>query len=339
MQIGHAVLTLLILAIGCCKAFPQVTQSTGKPAGQAAAAEDAAGSSAKPLRVVFLAGRPSHGYGAHEHYAGCRLLAQRLTEAMPEIEVVVYRHEWPEEIEALENCHAIVMYCDGGGGHPVNQHLELVDRLAKKGVGIVCLHYGVEVPKGPSGEKFLEWIGGYFETDWSVNPHWVARFESLPDHPVTRGVRPFAIEDEWYYHMRFRPEMQGVTPILSAHPDNTTLERPDGPHSGNPHVRQAVANGEIQHVAWVSENANGGRGFGFTGGHDHWNWGNPDFRKVVLNAIVWTAGGEVPPGGVDAQRPATLEELKENQDYEAPDDYDFQRAAERMGNTPTEDKQ
>ena len=24
-----------------------------------------------------------------------------------------------------------------------------------KGVGIVCLHYGVEVPKGPSGDAFL----------------------------------------------------------------------------------------------------------------------------------------------------------------------------------------
>ena len=42
----------------------------------------------------------------------------------------------------------------------------------------------------------------------------------------------------------------------------------------------------------------GGRGFGFTGGHNHWNWGDDNLRKVVLNAIVWIAHGEVPTMGV-----------------------------------------
>jgi len=26
-----------------------------------------------------------------------------------------------------------------------------------------------------------------------------------------------------------------------------------------------------------------------SGGHVHWNWGNNQFRKLILNAIVWTA--------------------------------------------------
>jgi len=39
-------------------------------------------------------------------------------------------------------------------------HLDEVDALAKKGVGIVCIHYGVEVEKGKPGDKFLDWIGG-----------------------------------------------------------------------------------------------------------------------------------------------------------------------------------
>ncbi|MEI6196189.1 MAG: hypothetical protein WCS42_17855, partial [Verrucomicrobiota bacterium] len=42
----------------------------------------------------------------------------------------------------------------------------------------------------------------------------------------------------------------------------------------------------------------GGRGFGFTGGHFHRNWGNEDFRRVVLNGILWVAKVEVPPDGV-----------------------------------------
>lgn len=32
----------------------------------------------------------------------------------------------------------------------------------KRGVGLVCLHFATEVPKGPGGDKFLEWIGGHF---------------------------------------------------------------------------------------------------------------------------------------------------------------------------------
>jgi type 1 glutamine amidotransferase len=173
-------------------------------------------------RVVFLAGPPSHGYGAHEHHAGCVLLAKHLEQAMPNFEVKVYKHEWPADPKAFEGADCVVMYSDGGGGHPVMSHLKEIDALADKGVGIVCLHYAVEIPKGEPGDKFLKWIGGYFETDWSVNPHWVAKFEKLPEHPVSRGVKPFEIEDEWYYHMRFRPEMKGVTPILSAIPPAST---------------------------------------------------------------------------------------------------------------------
>jgi len=41
--------------------------------------------------------------------------------------------------------------------------------------------------------------------NWSVNPHWTAKYEKFPDHPISRGVKPFEINDEWYYHMRFRP--------------------------------------------------------------------------------------------------------------------------------------
>ena len=218
---------------------------------------------------------PSHDYGSHEHFAGCTLLAKNLQQAMPNFETVVIRTQWPPA-EAFQDVDAVVMYCDGGGGHPVNQHLAEIDALADQGVGVVCIHYGVEVPKGPAGEKFLKWIGGYFETDWSVNPHWKADFQELPQHDITRGVKPFAIQDEWYYHMRFRPEMQGVTPILTAVPPASTLERPDGPHSGNPHVRAKA--GQPQHVAWAAERDGGGRGFGFTGGHFHWNWGDPNFR-------------------------------------------------------------
>jgi hypothetical protein len=279
--------------------------------------------------IAFMAGRRSHGYGSHEHYAGCMILAAALRKAMPGYEVHVFRDGWPEDANAFGGIDALVMYSDGGNGHPVNQHLGQVDALVKDGVGVACMHYAVEVPKGDSRTKFLDWIGGYFETDWSVNPHWTAKYEKFPKHPITRGVLPFEIHDEWYYHMRFRKDMAHVTPILSAIPPQATLAHPDGARSGNPHVRAAVAKGEVQHMAWASENESGSRGFGFTGGHFHWNWGDPNFRKLVLNAIVWVAQGEVPKSGVEDPA-VTLEQLEKNQDYNVPDNFNREAIRERL---------
>ena len=128
--------------------------------------------------------------------------------------------------------------------------------------------------------------------------------------------------------MRFRDEMQGITPILSAIPPESTLSRPDGPHSGNPHVRAKA--GQPQHVAWATEREDGGRGFGFTGGHWHWNWGDDNFRRIMLNAIVWTAKLEVPEGGVPVES-VNLAALKENQDYKEPANFDDEKVKKVHG--------
>jgi len=288
----------------------------------AAKSDDAQKQQGDKKKIVLIAGRRSHGYGSHEHNAGCLLLAKCLEQNVPNLETVVYRNGWPKEEGALEGADAIVIFCDGGGGHVVNPHLQEVDKLMKQGVGLACLHYGVEVPKGKQGDCVKDWIGGYFETHWSVNPHWTAEFEDFPKHPITRGVKPFVMNDEWYYHMRFVDDMKGVTPILTAVPPDSTRQRRDGPHSGNPTVR--ARKGMAEHVAWARVRPDGGRGFGFTGGHWHWSWACDSFRRVVLNAIVWIAGIEVPEGGVPSKTPS-FEELEANQDYPQPKNFDRQR--------------
>ncbi|MFN0053083.1 MAG: family 16 glycoside hydrolase [Planctomycetales bacterium] len=262
-------------------------------------------------KIVLVAGRQSHGAGDHEFSAGVQLLKKCL-DKVPGVLAVQYFNGWPKDPSAYDNADAILYYMDGGDGHPVIQenHLLQINKLARQGVGIGCVHYAVEVPKDRGGPELLDWIGGYFEAHWSVNPHWNAKFERLPEHPITRGVKPFEINDEWYYHMRFRENMEHVTPILTAIPPASTLERPDGPHSGNPHVRKKA--GQPQHVAWAVERDDGGRGFGFTGGHAHRNWGDDNFRKVVLNALLWIAKVDVPDQGVAST--VTAEELKENLD-------------------------
>ena len=244
-------------------------------------------------RVAFLAGPDSHGPWAHEHHDGSVLLAKALQARWPAIETVLVSGGWPEDESVFEDIDALVIYCDGGEGHLINEHLGTFRRLVDEGVGVAALHYAVEVPRdSPSAALMLRAIGGYFETDWSVNPHWEARFPTLPEHPVTRGIAPFAVDDEWYFNMRFQPGGQGVAPLLVAIPPEHTMDRDNGPHSGNDAVRDMVAQQLPQTVAWAYEREGGGRGFGFTGGHYHANWQIDGARNLVVNAIGWLAGFE-----------------------------------------------
>ncbi len=300
----------------------------------------------KPF-ALFIAGRPSHGPGEHEHNAGVQLLAKSLGQGAPNVVTqVTLGGEWPSA-EALAQADTIVIYSDGGGGHVALQGDRLADlaREVKRGAGLICLHYAVEpayekvgwpepqigpdgkplkqaIPpeRGSSGKgakEFLEWLGGYFEQYWSVNPHWTANFKELPKHPISRGVNPFSTNDEWYYHMRFKRGMQGVTPILSDLPPPETMNRGEGPHAGNPDVkREVLEEKKPQHVAWAVERPDGGRGFGFTGGHFHKGWANDDQRKLVLNAILWTAKVDVPEKGVESK--LTPEDLTVNLDPKQP---------------------
>ena len=268
--------------------------------------------------ILFLAGKPSHGPGEHEHNAGVKLLAKCLYQGAPEVVTKVHLNaDWPNADE-LAQADTIVFYADGGAGHFLlkDDHLEQVAKEMKRGCGIVCLHYAVEFPADKGGPEMLEWMGGYFEANWSVNPHWEANYKELPKHPISNGVKPFATNDEWYFHMRFNDKDGKLTHILNDVPPDKTVSRKDGPHEGNPTVRAEVAAKRPQTMAWTYERPNGGRGFGFTGGHFHKNWGNDDQRKLVLNAILWTAKVEVPANGVDSQ--VTEQDLSENLDDKPP---------------------
>ena len=264
-------------------------------------------------KLVMVAGKPSHPPGQHEHRAGVMLLEQCLDAAGLPLVTAVYTGGWPADSTAFDNADAIFFFADGGGNHPVVQsnRLAQIDALAKRGVGVACLHYAVEVPKEKGGPEFLSWLGGYFEPHWSVNPHWkLAQTELAEGHPITRGVKPFETQDEWYYHMRFPESAEGLTPILSAVPPDSTRERPDGPHSNNPTVRAGKGSREV--LAWAYERPDGGRGFGCTGAHFHKNWENDDFRRLMLNALVWTSGLDVPSAGVASS--VTPEQLAANLD-------------------------
>ena len=265
------------------------------------------GSVSQNKKVVFISGKPSHGWMKHEHRAGNMILAKRLNESGLPIEAVVLEDiGYPKDESVLEDASTIVIFCTGHGGHVLNPKLKEFDALMKKGIGVIMIHWATEAVSGAPGDKFLEWMGGFCDLNWSVNPHWKPNFKPRK-HPIWNGVQPFSVDDEWYYHMRFVEDRTGLTPILTDVPPMETLKRPDGMRSGNPSVRKAVANGESQHVAWAYERPQGGRGFGFTGGHNHVSWQDDNYRKIMLNAILWTAGMEVPENGVDSLSPDDAE--------------------------------
>ena len=140
----------------------------------------------KKSRIVMVAGSASHGGGSHEHPAGCALFANLLNKNVEGVEAVVSQG-WPEDPETFADTDAIIVYSDGGAGHLSIPHFQQISELMEQGVGLAMLHYAVEVPKGEPGDRFLGWIGGYFETHLSVNPHWTATFTGFPEHPITRG--------------------------------------------------------------------------------------------------------------------------------------------------------
>jgi len=312
---GAGIDYLLLEAVDAKGAALAPAAPVSKPVAPAAKPEAARPPAAKRKHIDMVAGKPSHGPGAHEHNAGVLLLSKCLREGVgAQVEMRLHLNGgWPAQ-EELDRADTLVVYADGFNGHPILQenHLEQVRAMMKRGCGLVCLHWATEVPQDRGGDEFLEWLGGYCDPSWSVNPHWTADFSEFPTHPISRGVRPFSTTDEWYFHMRFLEGMRGVTSLLSAVPPESTMSRPDGMRSGNPTVRKAVADKLPQSVAWAVERGDGGRGFGFTGGHFHSGWGNNDQRKLMLNAILWTAKGEVPAEGVAST--VTPEDLTVNLD-------------------------
>lgn len=247
--------------------------------------------------LLLIAGPNSHGPGEHRHEEGMKLFASELA-AVNGLKVTVVTGGWPEDASLIQKADAIVIYADGLGGHPAIQkeRLALLDKRISSGMGLGMIHFAVHVPVGEGSDEFKQWIGGHYESDYSCNPMWIADYTKLPGHPITRGVEPFKQHDEWYFNMRFRENMEGITPILVAKPSDETRDgpyvHPRGPY---PHIQANKGREEV--MMWAVERKDGGRGFGFTGGHFHKGWDAVPMRRIILNAMIWVSGMDVPEAG------------------------------------------
>lgn len=235
---------------------------------------------AAETKIVLIAGTPSHPPGMHEYNAGMLLLAKCLRQNG--VNAIALKNGWPADESVLEGSAAIAIFSDGGAKHPALPHLDTLAKLMARGTGFAGIHYAVEVPVDRGGPEFLNWLGGYYETGYSKNPvNEVEVTQASPLHPISHGWTTYQLKDEWYYKIRFRPTDARVTPIL------TTMLPKDAP--------------QRETLAWVTERADGGRSFGFTGAHFHVNWGKLESRRLVVNALLWIAKVPVPADGAKCE--------------------------------------
>lgn len=259
-------------------------------------------------KIVLIAGDAGTGHpaGDHEHFAGCALF-YRMLKQNPGVAPVMVQNGWPTNPETLKNAKCVVFYMDGGGKQTTIAHAAEIDKLAAAGVGIVHVHQCIDYPDA-DGAKAISWLGGAYQKKTGARAHWDETFElkDLPEHPITRGVKPFKLINEGYItKLTFVPGMKGITPILRCkNPKAKADEKlPEG--------------GDI--FAFAYNRPDGGRSFVNTGGHGHKNWGEEGFRKLQINAILWAAKVEVPDHGAKVDLdPADLMQNMEKKPAKAP---------------------
>lgn len=258
--------------------------------------EQSPSNSRSSTQVLIFVGPSDHPAGTHEVAAGARLLQYALSHctAAEPIEALI-ADEWPDEA-VLRQFDCFVFTGDRfplAEAEDSQTKLDSMQRQIDRGCGIVCYHYATGLTAGQVTEDgdhpLLRWLGGYFAT---ACPHHksIARIFpaatielTQPAHPTARGVQEFTLHDEPYIENYFGPNGLQLPTVAVA----TSQLPPEKP--------------KTQTVAWAVERADGGRGFGVVMPHFYRNWGDEQLRKLIVNAVVWCGGQDVPEGGIESE--------------------------------------
>jgi type 1 glutamine amidotransferase len=229
----------------------------------------------EPTKILLVHTPLDHPWASHMYEQECKLLAHCL-EQTKDVKAVVVR-DWPDE-KQLDGARSIVFYSRPAGDivfHP--EHRDQFQRLMKAGVGFAAIHWATGAEK-ELGEQYVDLLGGWFNfahAGLKVDQQMLTQVDS--NHPISRGWKPYSLRDEIYLNLKFS---ELAKPVLTVKVDD-----------------------KVQVVAWVLErpNSQGGRSFGTTLGHFHENFAIPDFRRAIVNGILWSAHVEVPQKGAPVE--------------------------------------
>jgi type 1 glutamine amidotransferase len=224
-------------------------------------------------KILFIGKDPDHPHGSHMYMHTCGVLA-KCAELTPGVEAVV-SNGWPKEARTLDAVKAIVLYASPGAEFLLEgPQRGQVDELMKKGVGLVTIHWASSVKKDDYerlGPLWLSYLGGTWISNVGLSGGKSPLKQLIPGHPICRGWKEYEIDDEYYLD----PVLKGAKPFLQVR------DRKD---------KEVI-------VGWVFERPDGGRSFGTTLGHPYSNFQIEAFRRMIVNAILWTARVDVPDGG------------------------------------------
>ena len=250
-------------------------------------------------KVVLIGGKKSHGKGEHDFPNGIPLIAAWLkaSPAFASTDVLAYTTGWPADLAALDGASAIVLYFDGVGEKPVPlldpERIKHMQKLVDAGTGLITIHQASTVPPGNTTIPLLDWLGAKRNGMYDRTTERVTISPVSQDHPISFGVGEFTVKDEFYPTLLFAE--RNVTPILrgavTPKYGNKARQASDPPQKGE-HV-----------LAWAYERPNGGRSFGYTGGHYLKSLDDPAVRKMIINAIAWTSHINVPATGIYTPEP------------------------------------
>lgn len=256
----------------------------------------------RPKKMVLIAGKKSHGpegNGIHDYPWSVKLLKVMLdnSNVAEKVKVEYHLDGFPKETATLDDADTILVISDGRDGDLYEEaphfaspeNLALIQRQIQRGCGFAVIHFSTFAPDQYAAQSF-EWTGGYFDWEEDGKRKWYSAIETrdaeitltAPEHPVVRGLKPFQMNEEFYFNIRFAPEDKTVTPLWQVGDLPGREDR-----------------GKV--VAWAKERPGGGRGFGTTCGHFYASWEREEFRTLILNALAWTAGIDPPPKGVKAK--------------------------------------
>jgi hypothetical protein len=199
-------------------------------------------------------------------------------------------------------------------------YLSQVDALHKAGMGIMIIHWGIVVNNDNKAARdyCMSWFGQAARDGLTQNPmgFWkVTPIEKAKNHPILSGVSPWIYKDEMFSRLEnaSQDDPHRTDLLMGESPQTNQSEQGSPPGVIGPRcIASAYENGKERGILW------GGMDFHSALLHEN-------YLRFMLNAIVWTAGIDVPAGGVKTSlsgkqlQLAPINQSFEN--YKKPDGY------------------